>query len=162
MTKEDMINLYDKSTLKHMHVAEEATEAKSHRVKEIHNYAKSAGIKRIGIANCIAFQKEANTVKDYLSSHFEVYSIDCKCGKISKNELLGIESAAIICNPLGQAAFLKENNTEINISMGLCVGHDIVFNSNSAAPVTSLLVKDRANRNNPMDSFKELTVIGEQ
>jgi uncharacterized metal-binding protein len=157
MTKEDMVNLYDKSILKQMHVAEEATEAKAHRVKEIQNYALSAGIKRIGIANCIAFQKEANSVKDYLSSNFEVYSIDCKCGKISKKELLGIESTAIVCNPLGQTSFLKENNTELNISMGLCVGHDIVFNSNSSAPVTSLLVKDRANRNNPMESFLQIS-----
>ncbi|HEY5592424.1 MAG TPA: DUF1847 domain-containing protein [Paludibacter sp.] len=38
----------------------------------------------------------------------------------------------------------KENNTELNISMGLCVGHDMVFNQKSAAPVSVLVVKDHA------------------
>lgn len=33
--------------------------------------------------------------------------------------------------------------------MGLCVGHDCLFNRHSAAPVTTLVAKDRVLANNP-------------
>jgi len=47
------------------------------------------------------------------------------------------------CNPAGQALYLAEKKTELNIMMGLCLGHDMIFNAKSEAPVTPLIVKDR-------------------
>ena len=38
---------------------------------------------------------------------------------------------------------------EMNIIMGLCVGHDMLFSKYSEAPVTTLLVKDRVTGHNP-------------
>ena len=38
----------------------------------------------------------------------------------------------------------------LNIVMGLCVGHDILFAQRSAAPCTTLVVKDRALVHNPV------------
>jgi uncharacterized metal-binding protein len=61
-----------------------------------------------------------------------------------------------MCNPAGQAEYLKENNTELNISIGLCVGHDMVFNLKSASPVSTLVVKDRETKHNPMESIHNL------
>ena len=150
--------LYDEHSLEIMRTAEEALERGVDRVQEIKNFARKAGIKRIGIAHCVSFPKEAAAVKQYLSDEFEVHSVDCKCGHITKNEMLGSEGNGIMCNPAGQADYLKENNTELNISMGLCVGHDMVFNQKSVTPVTTLIIKDRANKHNPMESIKNLKI----
>jgi uncharacterized metal-binding protein len=149
-------NLYDKQSLEIMRTAEDALERGVDRIMEIKNFARKAGIKRIGIAHCVSVPKEADVVKNFLADEFEVYCIDCKCGRITKQEMLGVEGSGIMCNPAGQAEYLKENNTEINISMGLCVGHDMVFNQKSASPVSVLVVKDRANKHNPMESINNL------
>ena len=55
-----------------------------------------------------------------------------------------------MCNPLGQATVLNNEGTELNIILGLCIGHDILFNQYSAAPVTTLAVKDRVLTHNPL------------
>ena len=59
------------------------------------------------------------------------------------------------CTPAGQADFLSENNTELNISFGLCMGHDIIFNMKSKAPTTTLIEKDREHKHNPYNEFKK-------
>lgn len=152
----EMEKLYDKQSLEVMRTAEDAFERGVNRVQEIKNFARKSGIKRIGIAHCVSFPKEKEAVKQFLSDEFEVFSVDCKCGKVTKQEMLGGASNSIMCNPAGQAEYLKGNNTELNISMGLCVGHDMVFNQKSAAPVSVLVVKDHANRHNPMQSINSL------
>jgi len=38
--------------------------------------------------------------------------------------------------------------------MGLCVGHDMVFNQTSVAPVTNLVVKDRIHKHNTLDAIR--------
>jgi uncharacterized metal-binding protein len=156
MESKDFKALYTSQSLQIMNDAEDALDRTSDRVTELKNYARQAGIKRIGIGHCMAVTKEANAVKNFLADEFEVVSIDCKCGKLTKMDMLGREGAAIMCNPAGQAQLLSENNTELNISMGLCVGHDMIFNQCSKAPVTTLLVKDRVNKHNPMEVISKL------
>ncbi len=156
MKEKDIKDLYDTRSIEIMQTAEDAYVRGSNRVQEIKNYARMAGIKRIGIAHCVTFPKEAEAVKQFLSDEFEVFSIDCKCGQITKHQMLGCEGKSIMCNPAGQADYLKENNTELNISMGLCVGHDMVFNQKSASPVSNLVVKDRTNNNNPIETINNL------
>ncbi len=148
--------LYDKQSLEIMHTAEDAYIRGSDRIHEIKNFARKGGIKRIGIAYCVSMPQEAEAVKQFLSDEFEVYSIDCKCGRVTKREMLGCEGNSIMCNPAGQAEYLKENNTDLNISMGLCVGHDMVFNQTSVSPVSTLVVKDRTTKNNTMESIHNL------
>ena len=153
MEEKDIKNLYDSRSIEIMQTAEDAYERGSNRVQEIKNFARKSGFKRIGIAHCVTFPKEAEAVKQFLSDEFEVYSIDCKCGHITKHEMLGCEGKSIMCNPAGQAEYLEDNNTELNISMGLCVGHDMVFNQKSASPVSTLVVKDRVSKHNPLESI---------
>jgi uncharacterized metal-binding protein len=38
----------------------------------------------------------------------------------------------------------------MNLIVGLCLGHDILFTMNSKAPVTTLIVKDRMLGHNPV------------
>jgi len=151
---ENQKTLYSKSDIETMRIADKARMAGKNRVEELISFAEKSGIKRIGIANCISLQKEANSLKSRLEEKFEVYSIDCKVGKVTGADLLDDETVkGLSCNPAGQAAFLAENNTELNVSFGLCMGHDILFNMKSKAPATTLVVKDREHKHNPYQEF---------
>jgi len=58
-----------------------------------------------------------------------------------------------MCNPIGQATFLNQKKTDLNIIIGLCIGHDILFSNHSKAPVTTLAVKDRVLAHNPLGAI---------
>ena len=124
------------------------------RLQEIAEFAQKMNYKKIGIATCVGLLKETRTVARFLRSKgFEVYGIGCKVGKVSKQEL-GIpeECNAIgksICNPIMQAALLEKYETDYNIVVGLCVGHDALFYKHSKAPVSTLICKDRVLGHNP-------------
>ena len=151
---ENIKGLYTEKDIETMRAAEKGRIPGKNRVEELISFAEKSGIKRIGIANCISLQKEANLLKARLKDKFEVFSIDCKCGKIMGAELLLDETVkGVSCNPAGQAKFLTENKTELNVSFGLCMGHDILFNMKSKAPVTTLVVKDREHKHNPYKEF---------
>ena len=55
-----------------------------------------------------------------------------------------------MCNPIGQALFLNEQQTDFNLMIGLCVGHDTLFMKYAKAPMTVLAVKDRVTGHNPL------------
>jgi len=126
---ENQKELYSKSDLKLMRAAEDSLLMGKSRVEELKRFAENSGVKRIGIAHCVGMTREATSLKERLSDKFEVYTVDCKFGKINGAELLQDETVkGTSCNPAGQADYLAQNNTELNISFGLCVGHDIMFN----------------------------------
>ena len=151
---EDIKKLYTESDIQTMRAAEKGRISGKNRVEELISFAEKSGVKRIGIANCISLQREANDLKTRLEGKFEVYSVDCKFGKITGAELLQDETVkGLSCNPAGQAEFLAENKTELNVTFGLCVGHDIMFNMKSKAPTTTLVVKDREHKHNPYKEF---------
>ncbi|MFO7982375.1 MAG: DUF1847 domain-containing protein, partial [Desulfuromonadales bacterium] len=54
------------------------------------------------------------------------------------------------CNPIAQARLLNEARTDMNIIVGLCVGHDMLFSKYSDAPVTTMVAKDRVTGHNPV------------
>jgi uncharacterized metal-binding protein len=58
-----------------------------------------------------------------------------------------------MCNPIGQAVFLNKAQTELNIMLGLCVGHDSLFIKYSNAPITVFAVKDRVLAHNPLGAI---------
>lgn len=135
-----LYNDQDKQILK---IAEDSLNPRIDRIAEIIEYAKEAGISRIGIAHCTAFNKESERLEGIIhDAGFEVSRVNCKYGRVPFNDLLpGYKGVS--CNPAGQAKFLEEKGTELNVMMGLCLGHDMIFNSKSKAPVTPLIVKDR-------------------
>jgi len=146
-------NLYTSSDIKAMQIADNAHLRGGDRVEDIRNYAKLEKFKRIGIANCVSLQKETDSLKASLAKDFDVFTVDCKCGRIPNSEIIGSDSKGISCNPAGQAQFLAENNTELNIVMGLCIGHDMIFSAKSKAPATTLIVKDLKHKYNPIEIF---------
>jgi uncharacterized metal-binding protein len=99
-------------------------------------------------------KREVNKLKDLLSDDFDVTLVDCKYSSIKSSEMLDDENVkGTSCNPIGQAEFLAQNQTELNISFGLCVGHDMLFNMKSNVPTTTLVVKDRKHHHNPYQTF---------
>lgn len=131
------------------------------RLEEIMDFADRCGYKKLGLAFCVGLIKEARLLGSILRHNgFVVESVVCKNGSIPK-EFLGIADCQKIrpgnheamCNPIGQAALLNKAGTQLNIILGLCVGHDSLFMKNSDAPVTVFAVKDRVLAHNPMGAL---------
>lgn len=125
------------------------------RVQETVEFARRMGYHKLGIATCTGLLAETRILTEILRScGFEVVAIGCKAGSIPKTQV-GIDEKCCeigpsMCNPILQAKILNEAKTELNIVMGLCVGHDSLFYKNSEAPVTTLVAKDRVTGNNPV------------
>ena len=121
------------------------------RILEIIGVAKNCGFKKLGVAFCLGFAKEAEILVKVLEHHgFEVESVCCKVGGVDKS-LQGIENGGnAMCNPIAQAQLMNEQKTEFNIALGLCVGHDSLFFRYSDAPVTVLATKDKVLGHNPV------------
>lgn len=124
------------------------------RVQETVEFAKKMNVKKIGIATCVGLINESRALTKVLRRHgFEVFGIACKAGAVPKTEV-GIDERCTklgmnMCNPILQAMMLNEEKTELNILMGLCVGHDSLFYKYSDAIVTTLVTKDRVTGHNP-------------
>ncbi len=148
--------LYSAADKQIMKQAEDSFDPQIDRIHEIIGYAKEANISKIGIANCTTFIREANLLEAILSeAGFQVEKVHCKYGRMPFNELIP-DYKGVACNPAGQAKYLEEKGTELNIMMGLCLGHDMIFNAKSQAPVTPLLIKDRKLNHHTLEFFKEI------
>jgi len=120
------------------------------RLEEIMDFANKCEFENIGIAFCIGLANEAKVLSKVLKHNgFTVNSVICKNGGLSK-DFLDIKSNVPMCNPIGQAKFLNETKTDLNILLGLCVGHDSLFIKYSEAPITVFAVKDRVLAHNPL------------
>jgi len=132
------------------------------RIREIAEFAKLIGAKKLGLAFCSGLYDEAGRAAAILEKHgLDVVSVICSCGAVDKNEV-GIPAEHKIrdpflfeaaCNPIVQAEILNVSGTTFNILVGLCVGHDMLFTAHSKAPVTTLIVKDRLTGHNPLVSL---------
>lgn len=124
------------------------------RVEEIVEFAKRMEFKKLGIATCVGLINESRILAKILRKNgFEVFGIACKAGAVDK-AAVGIKESCRkvgtnMCNPINQAKRLNAESTELNIVMGLCVGHDSLFYKYSEALVTTLVAKDRVLAHNP-------------
>lgn len=136
----------------------DAVNARWTRVEDTIAFAKLMGYKKIGMATCIGLLDEAERLSAILRAQgFDPQSVCCKAGSIDKLEL-GLQETDKVrpgtfepaCNPIAQAEICNRLETDMNIIVGLCVGHDMLFNKHSTAPVTTLIVKDRVTGHNPI------------
>ncbi len=128
------------------------------RVEETIEFIKRMGYKKVGIASCVGLMKETGIFTKILRQNkIKYYTVGCKIGAVDKTEIgvpnekklnggCGHES---MCNPIMQAKALAAENTDFNIVIGLCVGHDTLFLKHSEAPTTVMIVKDRVLAHNP-------------
>jgi uncharacterized metal-binding protein len=131
------------------------------RLQETIEFCLRMGYNKLGLAFCLGLQNEATVVSDILTANgFAVVSVICKVGGICKEDF-GIEQKdkinpgeyEVICNPLAQAEICNAQNTDFNIVLGLCVGHDSMFLKNSKAFCTVLVAKDRVLAHNPLGAI---------
>jgi len=129
------------------------------RLEEIILFAKKIGVKKLGIATCMGFMSEtiiftkilkAKGIDDYLC-------VGCKAGSNSKEDVgiplehkINPDKFEPACNPILQAEILNNAGTDLNILIGLCVGHDAIFTMHSTAPCVTFAVKDKVLQHNPM------------
>jgi uncharacterized metal-binding protein len=131
------------------------------RLKDTIEYARRMEFTKIGIAFCVGLLSEAKKIAQILQrAQFKVYSVCCKTGSLKKTDLgipkeytmksrTGFTIGWISCNPVAQALLLNDCKTDLNLIVGLCVGHDITFTQLSKAPVSTLIAKDRSSPHNP-------------
>jgi uncharacterized metal-binding protein len=129
------------------------------RLEETVALCKEMGFSRVGLAFCVALAKEARVVsKALLDAGLDVIPVCCKVGRVGLSDL-GVETPCArkgsSCNPITQAAIMNAHDTDLNILLGLCIGHDILFAKSSSSPLTTLVVKDRALNHNPAAGLRE-------
>ena len=128
------------------------------RIQEICEFARKMGYTRLGLVFCVGLYREAAMVARILQNQgFETVSVVCKVGSIAKEEIGVKDSEKIfigeyesMCNPILQAVIVNDAETDFNILLGLCVGHDSLFFKYAEAPTTVLAVKDRVAGHNPL------------
>lgn len=127
------------------------------RAEEIVAFANRIGARRIGIATCLGLIEESRVFSRILTAKgLEPYAVVCKVGSVDKSEIGVPEEMKVrkgchesLCNPALQARLLNDQKTDLNVIVGLCVGHDSLFIRHSEAPVTTLITKDRVLAHNP-------------
>lgn len=157
---EEIENFYDDQD-KRLMVAAAKTEGRYYlqlsRLEESVKFAEELGCKTIGLAFCVGLAKEAGYIAQYFEKYFTLHSVCCKVCGYDKNNLnlehINPERFEAMCNPAVQAMLLNKAGTELNFTVGLCVGHDMIFNRNSAAPVSALVAKDRLLAHNPLGAI---------
>jgi len=130
------------------------------RIAEVLAFCREMDIHRVGVAFCAGLFWEASRICRILESGgLDVASVMCKCFSVEK-ELLGVSREHYIrpgeekaCNPIMQAELLNKADTQLNLIVGLCLGHDILFTKHSKAMVSTLVVKDRMTGHNPIPSL---------
>ncbi|MDR1733173.1 MAG: DUF1847 domain-containing protein [Synergistaceae bacterium] len=130
---------------------------KATRVEETLLFIRNMGYKKVGVATCAGLLKECNQfARAAKAKGIDIMGVACKVGAVDKTVIGLKEEQKLVpgghesmCNPILQAELLNEAQTELNIIMGLCVGHDSLFIKHSKAPVTYLIVKDRVLCHNP-------------
>jgi len=129
------------------------------RVEEIIEFAHRIGAKKIGIATCIGLLEESRIFARILRLNgFEVYGVSCKAGSVNKTEI-GVDekytcvTGPVMCNPILQAKLLNKEKVDLNVVVGLCVGHDSLFYKYAKALTTTLVTKDRVLAHNPVGAL---------
>lgn len=125
------------------------------RLQEIIEFSKLMNYSKLGIAYCYAMENEALLVAEIIrDSGLKINTVSCTCGGLSQDKInLESEIQNVSCNPITQASQLNIDKTEFVITMGLCLGHDILFQKYIQAPNTVLIVKDRVNNHNPLNEI---------
>jgi uncharacterized metal-binding protein len=129
------------------------------RVEELVVFAKARGIEKIGVAFCVSLIKEAQQLGKMLKREgIEAELVCCRVGAIDYSEIdlpkANPDKFAAICNPVAQAKMLNEAKVDLVAQVGLCIGHDLILQEECDAPVTTLVVKDRALDHHPVRALR--------
>jgi len=136
------------------------TERKLCRIAEFIYYCLGMEYRHIGIAFCVEMFREAEILSHLLKRFFRATPVCCKIGGHTQYDFI-TSASGVLCNPLGQARVLNSLETDINVTVGLCVGCDIIFSQHSEAPTSPLFIKDKSLANNPISALYSKYYIDE-
>ena len=130
------------------------------RVDELIAFARARGMRRVGVAFCVSLIREAQALGRRLQAEgLEAALVCCRVGAIDYSQI-GLTKAhperfAASCNPVAQARLLDEARVDLVVQVGLCIGHDLILQEECEAPVTTLVVKDRALDHHPVKALRD-------
>ncbi len=131
-----------------------AKSANKSRLQELISFAKLSGFQRLGIANCIAVQPYAEKLSELLrAAGFDVFILGCRDSNFDGREI-SEEMTGPCCDPISQAEYLNNAHTDFNIMVGLCLGHELIFQRHSHAEFTTFLVKDLATNHRTIENLE--------
>jgi uncharacterized metal-binding protein len=109
------------------------------RAEEIIEFARRLGFHRLGVVFC---RDMAGVAKRYIDV-------------LKKNdfETIAAGSSQGECQPVAHAALCNDRGAELNVLLGMCVGHDSMFIRYSKTWVTCLVAKDRFLVHNPVGAL---------
>lgn len=147
-----MVTDYDDKEINLMKLSAQARDKS--RVRELVRFAQLSGYKKLGVANCLSMEKYAKKLADILRQEgFEVFQINCKASGLRGCDI-SPELKGASCDPVFQANYLNEKETDFNISFGLCLVHGLLFQKHSKAAVTVMAVKDPESGHKIIDTLK--------
>ena len=128
------------------------------RVEETIAFARKLKAKRLGVASCVGLMEESRILTKVFEKHgLAVKVVCCKVGAVDKVDIGLPDEIKVypgcresICNPVMQARYLNQWPSDLNVVMGLCVGHDSLFIRHAEAPTTIMAAKDRVLGHNPL------------
>lgn len=126
------------------------------RLQEVIEFSKTMNFQRIGIAYCYGMEADAALVAQiFRESGFKSYPVSCTTGGFKQSEVNDESKIEkVSCNPLAQAEQLNNETVDFTITMGLCLGHDIIFQKQINSYTTTLVVKDRVYSNDPIKALR--------
>jgi len=125
------------------------------RLQEMIEFSKSMNFNRIGLAYCYGMERDAALIAGiFRESGFKTYPVSCTTGGFKQSEVNhNSQIDKVSCNPLAQAEQINIQNVDFTITMGLCLGHDILFQKHIQSYTSTLLVKDRIHNHNPIEAL---------
>jgi uncharacterized metal-binding protein len=126
------------------------------RLQEIIEFSKNMNFSRIGLAYCYGMENDAALISQiFRESGFRIFPVSCTTGGFKQSDVNNSSTNQnVSCNPLAQSEQLNNENVDFTITMGLCLGHDILFQKNIKSYTSTLLVKDRVHNHNPAEAIK--------
>ncbi len=130
------------------------------RLQEIVEFSKKMNFKKIGIAYCYGMERDSILINEFFKeSGFKTYPVSCTTGGFKQSEInQNSEIESVSCNPLAQAEQINSENVDLTITIGLCLGHDILFQKQIKSYTTTLIVKDRVHNNEPIMELQNFKI----
>lgn len=128
------------------------------RVEHVVDFARALGEGRIGIASCLRYIEDARFLRGLLRAEgFDAPVVLCKVGGWTVRDV-GVDRDTdwIVCNPAGQALILNKLGCGVQLTLGLCMGHEMIFNKYSTGYVTNLYVKEKISEERPRDTVRAM------
>ena len=131
------------------------------RIEELLEFAGEMNYKKVGLAYCYGMEPLAMDIRSlFLKRAIPCTGISCTCGAIPQ-KVVNPESTleGVSCNPLGQAGQLMLDGVDLAVVVGLCMGHDILFQREFNRDQTTLVVKDRVFNHCPVQGIEKCKTL---